>query len=182
MSNALPPLVWLDLEMTGLDFANDSILEIALLLTDQQLNVIDEGLNLVIHTTDARLDAMDEWNTKTHTASGLIERARLSDVDEDEAQRRAIAYLQKAKVPKNHGILCGNSICTDRRFLHARMPLLDEYLHYRMIDISSIKELAKRWRPDLYEDFPQKQSKHRALDDISETLEELRHYRSRWLV
>lgn len=168
--------------MTGLDFDNDSILEVAVLVTNHDLTPVDDGLEMVIHKPDEALENMDEWNTKTHTESGLVERSRASTLDEAQAEQQVLAYLQAAEVPKQRGLLCGNSICTDRRFLYSRMSELDQYLHYRMIDISSIKELAKRWRTDLYDAAPEKTSRHRALDDIRETLEELRYYRANWLV
>ncbi len=168
-------LVWIDLEMTGLSPANDRIIEIATIVTDIHLKVVGEGPEIVIHQSDERLEAMDEWNTKTHGESGLIEKVRASTIDEQEAERRTLVFLRRYAT-KNRSPLCGNAICQDRRFLDRYMPELSGYLHYRHLDVSTIKELAKRWRPDLVQD-QHKKSRHRAKDDILDSIEELRRYR-----
>ena len=168
-------LVWIDLEMTGLSPANDRIIEIATIVTDIHLKVVGEGPEIVIHQSDERLEAMDEWNTKTHGESGLIEKVRASTIDEQEAERRTLVFLRRYAT-KNRSPLCGNAICQDRRFLDRYMPELSGYLHYRHLDVSTIKELAKRWRPDLVQD-QHKKSRHRAKDDILDSIEELRRFR-----
>ena len=172
-------LIWIDLEMTGLSPLDDRIIEIATVITDPHLNVIEEGPVLAIHQPLTRLAAMDEWNTRTHTDSGLVVRVRESSVDEAEAERVTLKFIAK-HVPGNHSPLCGNSICQDRRFLAAYMPKLESYLHYRNLDVSSIKELVKRWRPELVDGFKKKNS-HRALDDIRESIAELKYYRATFL-
>ncbi len=168
-------LVWIDLEMTGLSPQNDRIIEIATIVTDIHLNIVAEGPEIVIHQSDERLAAMDEWNTKTHGDSGLIEKVRESTVDEAEAERRTLSFVRRYAT-KNRSPLCGNAICQDRRFLDRYMPELSGFLHYRHLDVSTIKELAKRWRPDLVNSH-MKKSTHRAKDDILESIEELRRYR-----
>lgn len=168
-------LVWIDLEMTGLSPENDRIIEIATIVTDIHLDIVAEGPEIVIHQSDERLAAMDEWNTKTHGESGLTEKVRESTVDEAEAEQRTLSFV-KRYATKNRSPLCGNAICQDRRFLDRYMPELSGYLHYRHLDVSTIKELAKRWRPDLA-DIQMKRSTHRAKDDILESIEELRRYR-----
>ena len=168
-------LVWMDLEMTGLDPENDRIIEMATIITDAQLNIIAEGPVLAIHQPDALLAKMDDWCTKTHTESGLVARVKASQVTEAQAQAQTIAFLEQHVKP---GVapLCGNSIWQDRRFLGRYMPELEAYCHYRIVDVSTFKELAKRWSPRIYDGF-QKTSKHLALDDIRESIEELRYYR-----
>ena len=168
-------LVWMDLEMTGLDPAKDRIIEIATIVTDAELKVIAEGPVLAIHQPDALLAQMDEWCTKTHTESGLVARVKASTVTEVEAQAQTIAFLAQ-HVKKGVAPLCGNSIWQDRRFLGRYMPELEAYCHYRIVDVSTFKELAKRWAPKVYSGF-QKTAKHLALDDIRESIEELRYYR-----
>lgn len=168
-------LVWIDLEMTGLSPENDRIIEIATIVTDIHLRIVGEGPEIVIHQSDERLNAMDEWNQKTHGESGLIEKVKESTIDEQEAERRTLAFVRRYAT-KNRSPLCGNAICQDRRFLDRYMPELSNYLHYRHLDVSTIKELAKRWRPELI-DNQHKKSKHRAKDDILESIEELRRYR-----
>ncbi len=170
-------LIWIDLEMTGLDTFTDRIIEIATVVTDKHLNVLAEGPMLAIHQDDAVLAAMDEWNTRQHGASGLTQRVRESHMDEAEAERRTIAFLQQW-VPPNSSPMCGNSICQDRRFLARCMPGLERYFHYRNLDVSTLKELAKRWAPDVADSFT-KESSHLALDDIRDSIDELRHYRER---
>lgn len=172
-------LVWMDLEMTGLSPPDDRILEIATVVTDPQLNLIEEGPVLAVSQPLARLAQMDEWNTRTHTDSGLVARVKASDIGEGEAERITLAFIAK-HVPGNHSPLCGNSICQDRRFLALYMPKLEAYLHYRNLDVSSIKELVVRWRPELLNDF-KKNNTHRALDDIRESIAELKYYRETFI-
>ena len=168
-------LIWIDLEMTGLDPDTDRIIEIATVVTDKQLEVLAEGPVMAIHQSDRVLDAMDEWNTRQHGSSGLVERVRASDVKEAEAESRTIdflsAYLEPGQSP-----MCGNSICQDRRFLVRWMPGLERFFHYRNLDVSTVKELARRWHPDVASGFT-KESTHLALQDIRDSIEELRHYR-----
>ena len=172
-------LVWMDLEMTGLSPQNDRIIEIATVVTDPQLNVIEEGPVIAVRQPLTRLARMDEWNTRTHTESGLVARVRESRIDEAEAQRVTLDFISR-HVPGNHSPLCGNSICQDRRFLALYMPKLEAYLHYRNLDVSSIKELVVRWRPELLNGF-KKNNTHRALDDIRESIAELKFYRDTFI-
>ena len=173
-------LVWIDLEMTGLSPQNDRIIEIATIVTDIHLSIVAEGPELVIHQSDERLDGMDDWNTKTHGESGLIDQVRASEIDEEEAERRTLSFLRRY-VTKQRSPLCGNAICQDRRFLDRYMPQVSAYLHYRHLDVSTIKELARRWRPDLTSN-QNKNSRHRAMDDIRESIEELRMYRDNFFL
>ncbi len=175
MTASETPLVWMDLEMTGLDPDANVIIEIATLLTDGNLQPLAEGPELAIHQPEAELAKMDEWNTSHHNASGLVERVRASSVDTREAERQTLKFVQ-SRVARGEGVLCGNSIHQDRRFLVRHMPELDAYLHYRMIDVSTVKELAKRWHPAVAEGF-HKQGAHLAMADIRESVAELRHYR-----
>lgn len=168
-------LVWVDLEMTGLDPENDRILEIATVVTDSSLNVLAEGPSLAIYQSEERLAAMDEWNTSHHAATGLAERVRREGVSEQEAERQTLEFI-KQYVGERESPLCGNSIGQDRRFLSLYMPGLVAWLHYRSIDVSTIKELALRWRPEVYKAYTKK-GNHRALDDVRESIGELRHYR-----
>ena len=168
-------LVWIDLEMTGLRPDTDAIIEIATVVTDSDLNIVGEGPVLAIHQPESILQGMDDWNRRTHGHSGLIERIRATTMDAAEAERRTLAFLEPL-VPKNRSPLCGNSICQDRRFLARLMPTLESYVHYRNLDVSSVKELVRRWRPELCTGFV-KQNTHRALDDILESIAELRYYR-----
>ena len=167
-------LIWVDMEMTGLQPDSDRIIEIAMLATDPQLNVLATGPVLVVHQPDEVLDAMDAWNKSTHAKTGLIERVRASDLAEAEAERQALEFVA-AHVPPGASPMCGNSICQDRRFLARWMPRLEAHFHYRNVDVSTLKELVRRWKPDL-KSFS-KEGKHEALADILESLEELRFYR-----
>jgi len=170
-------LVWIDCEMTGLDLRSDRLIEIAALVTDADLNVLGEGVDVVIHTDDAALDGMVEVVARMHSKSGLTEEVRASTIDLETAQDLVLDYIRAhVKAPKT-APLAGNSIATDRGFLARDMPVLDEYLHYRMIDVSSIKELCRRWYPRVYYGQPEKGLAHRALADIHESIRELRYYR-----
>ena len=167
-------LIWIDMEMTGLQPDSDRIIEIATLVTDPQLNVIATGPVLVVHQPDEVLDAMDSWNKSTHAKTGLIERVRASALAEPEAEREALQFVA-AHVPANSSPMCGNSICQDRRFLARWMPRLESHFHYRNLDVSTLKELVRRWKPEL-KAFS-KEGKHEALADILESIEELKFYR-----
>ena len=168
-------LIWIDLEMTGLDTNNDLIIEIATIVTDAQLNVLAEGPVMAIHQSDEILNGMDEWNTNQHGKSGLTKRVRESTVNEAAAEAKTIEFL-KQWVPERASPMCGNSICQDRRFLHRCMPQLEAYFHYRNLDVSSLKELAQRWAPDVAKGF-KKGDAHLAMEDIRESIAELRYYR-----
>ncbi|UXI01087.1 oligoribonuclease [Photobacterium sp. TY1-4] len=168
-------LIWIDLEMTGLDPEAHKIIEIATIVTDAQLNILAEGPVLAIHQPESELVKMDEWCTSTHTKSGLVARVRESKVDEAEAVRQTIAFLEQW-VPAGASPICGNSIGQDRRFLYKHMPELEQYFHYRYLDVSTLKELTRRWQPDLLTGF-HKQGSHLALDDIRDSINELRYYR-----
>ena len=172
-------LIWIDLEMTGLDPLTDVILEIATIVTDAELNVLAEGPELAIQRPKAVLDAMDEWNQTHHGRSGLIDRVLSSPFSAEDAEQQTIAFL-KSWVPEGASPICGNSICQDRRFLASGMPLLEKYFHYRNLDVSTLKELAARWAPEVAQGV-QKTGRHRALDDIRESIEELRYYRQHFL-
>ncbi len=172
-------LVWIDLEMTGLSPFTDRIIEIAVVVTDANLSVRAEGPVLAIHQSDALLDGMDNWNKGTHGKSGLIDRVRASSVDEAAAQAQVIAWL-KAYIGKGKSPMCGNSICQDRRFLAKDMPLLEDFFHYRNLDVSTLKELARRWKPAVLAGFKKAQA-HTALADIHESIDELMHYRQHFL-
>ena len=172
-------LVWIDLEMTGLSPENDRIIEIAVVVTDAQLGNRVEGPVFAVHQSDAALDAMDAWNKGTHGKSGLINRVKASTIDEASASAQVIEFL-KLYVPKNTSPMCGNSICQDRRFLARTMPKLEDYFHYRNLDVSTLKELAKRWKPDIMAGFHKAQA-HTALADIEESIDELAYYRQHFL-
>ncbi len=168
-------LIWIDLEMTGLDTLNDTIIEIATIVTDSELNILAEGPVFAIHTPDIVLNSMDDWNTRQHGQSGLIDRIRRSNVTMAQAEAETIAFLSKY-VEAGRSPMCGNSICQDRRFLARQMPTLERFFHYRNLDVSTVKELAYRWRPDILSSFEKKGS-HLALDDIRDSIRELRHYK-----
>ncbi|PMR73838.1 oligoribonuclease [Billgrantia endophytica] len=172
-------LVWIDLEMTGLDPERERIIEVATLLTDNDLNLIAEGPVLAVHQPDGLLAAMDDWNQKTHGESGLVERVKQSRIDTAEAERRTLDFL-KAHVTPGSSPMCGNSVHQDRRFLEREMPGLLAFFHYRNLDVSTLKELAKRWNPGALAGFS-KRNTHQALDDIRESLAELAHYRNTFL-
>lgn len=168
-------LIWIDLEMTGLDTEQDVIIEIATIVTDKDLNVLGEGPIMAIHRPDALLDGMDEWNTRQHGQSGLTERVRNSATSMAEAEQNTIEFLEQF-VDAGVSPMCGNSICQDRRFLSRQMPKLEAFFHYRNLDVSSVKEIAKRWRPELLKGF-KKQGSHLAMDDIKDSIAELSYYR-----
>ena len=174
-------LIWIDLEMTGLAPQTDRIIEIATIITDSQLNILAEGPVLAIHQDDATLAAMDDWNQKQHGASGLTARVRASTVTEREAEARTLEFLS-LYVPKGQSPMCGNSICQDRRFLARWIPELEAYFHYRNLDVSTVKELARRWYPEKMLRGFSKTSTHLALQDIRDSIEELRFYRERLFV
>ena len=173
-------LIWIDLEMTGLDTMSDRIIEVATIITNKELEEIAVGPVIAIHQQNTLLEAMDEWNTTQHTQSGLIERVKSSSASEQDAEAATINFLQQF-VPENASPMCGNSICQDRRFLARLMPKLEAYFHYRNLDVSSLKELAQRWYPDVAKGFS-KDSKHLALDDIRDSIEELKYYRQHLLL
>ncbi|MFQ0992331.1 oligoribonuclease [Gilliamella apicola] len=168
-------LIWIDLEMTGLNPVTDRIIEIATIVTDSNLNILAEGPVIAIHQSDELLALMDDWNKNTHGKSGLIERVRQSTVNEQQAEQQTIEFL-KQWVPANSSPICGNTIGQDRRFLFNYMPNLESYFHYRYLDVSTIKELAKRWKPEILKGIT-KQSTHQALDDIRDSIAELIYYR-----
>ena len=168
-------LIWIDLEMTGLDTDQDRIIEIATIVTDENLNILAEGPVLAIHQPDIVLNAMDEWNTRQHGQSGLVQRVRRSTLTAQDAEQQTLAFFffffDAKKSP-----MCGNSICQDRRFMHRLMPDLEQFFHYRNLDVSSVKELARRWRPELMDGL-KKDASHLAMDDIRDSIRELKYYR-----
>jgi oligoribonuclease len=172
-------LIWLDMEMSGLSPETDCILEVALVVTDAQLNTVAEAPVLVVHQSDAVLDGMDNWNKGTHGKSGLIDKVKASLLGDAEVEARMIDFLQQY-VGAGKSPMCGNSICQDRRFLARHMPKLEAYFHYRNLDVSTIKELARRWRPELYDGF-KKENRHEALSDIYESINELKYYREHFM-
>ncbi len=172
-------LIWIDLEMTGLDPDRDVIIEMATIVTDSDLNTLAEGPVIAIHQPEEILAGMDEWNTRQHGQSGLTQRVRESTVSMAEAEAQTLAFLEQW-VPKRSSPICGNSICQDRRFLYRHMPRLEGYFHYRNLDVSALKELAARWAPQVRESF-KKGNTHLALDDIRESIAELRHYRDHFI-
>ena len=172
-------LIWLDMEMTGLKPETDVIIEIAIVVTDAQLNIVAEAPVLVVHQPDAVLDAMDSWNKSTHRKSGLIDKVKASTLSEVFVERQMIEFLRE-HVPASTSPMCGNSICQDRRFMARWMPHLEAYFHYRNLDVSTLKELAKRWKPTIMSGLT-KHGKHEALADIHESIDELKYYRLHFL-
>lgn len=173
------PLIWLDMEMTGLDPDNDRVIEIAVIVTDANLDVIAEAPVYAIHQSDATLAGMDSWNTGTHGRSGLTERVRASTLTEADVESALLEFL-KQHVQRGKSPMCGNSICQDRRFMARAMPQLEAFFHYRNLDVTTLKELCKRWKPDVAASF-RKHQKHEALADIHESIDELKHYREHFL-
>ncbi len=172
-------LIWLDMEMTGLNPDTDRIIEVAMIITDSQLNVVAESPVIAVHQPDSVLDAMDDWNKNTHGKSGLIARVKASTVGEAEAEAQLLVFLEQY-VPARKSPMCGNTICQDRRFMARWMPKLEEHFHYRNLDVSTLKELCRRWRPEIAKGVVKK-GKHEALADILESIEELRYYREHFL-
>lgn len=172
-------LIWLDMEMSGLDPESDRILEVALVVTDAQLNTVAEAPVLVVHQSNAVLDGMDNWNKGTHGKSGLIDKVKASMLGDAEVEARLIDFLQQ-HVGAGKSPMCGNSICQDRRFMAKSMPKLEAYFHYRNLDVSTIKELARRWKPEVYDGF-KKENRHEALADIYESINELKYYREHFI-
>lgn len=172
-------LVWLDMEMTGLDPEKERIIEVAVVVTEPDLTIVAEGPVLVIHQPDALLDAMDSWNRSTHGKSGLTDKVKASTLTEAQAEDQLIAFLAQ-HVPAGKSPLCGNTVSQDRRFMFNYMPKLEQFFHYRTVDVSTIKELARRWRPELLKGF-EKRSKHEALADIYESIDELKYYRETFI-
>lgn len=172
-------LVWLDLEMTGLDPEKERIIEAAIVVTEPDLTFVAEGPVVVIHQSDELLNAMDKWNTSTHGKSGLTDKVRASTTTEEQAEEQLLAFLTQY-VPAGKSPLCGNTVGQDRRFLVKYMPKLEAFFHYRNLDVSTLKELALRWKPEVYRSFV-KQSRHEALADIYESIEELKHYREHFI-
>ena len=172
-------LIWIDLEMTGLVPEKDNIIEIATVVTDADLNVLAEGPSLAIHQDNKYLESMDEWNTRQHTKSGLVQRVKESKISVNEAEKQTLDFLMQYVNP-GASPMCGNSICQDRRFLYNYMPKLEKFFHYRHIDVSTLKELAVRWKPDVVSNSF-KQSKHLALSDIYDSINELKHYREHFI-
>jgi oligoribonuclease len=179
MSQDKQNLIWIDLEMTGLEPATDSIIEIATIVTDKELNVLAEGPVLAVSQSKQAMDAMDDWNQHHHGQSGLIERVLSSPLNEQDVEQQTIEFLEQW-VPKGASPMCGNSICQDRRFMANTMPLLESYFHYRNLDVSTLKELASRWAPEIMKGF-KKKAAHQALDDVIESIEELKYYRQTFL-
>lgn len=168
-------LVWVDMEMSGLNPDSDRVLEVAVVVTDASLDIIDEGPVLVVHQNARVIDGMDRWNSATHARSGLIDKVRASALDEEHASDKLTEFL-RSLVPRGKSPMCGNSICQDRRFMHRMMPRLERYFHYRSIDVSTVKELARRWAPEVSRGFS-KDSAHTALSDVRDSIDELRYYR-----
>ena len=172
-------LIWIDMEMSGLSPDSDRILEMAFVVTDSQLNTLAESPVLVVHQSDPVLEAMDDWNKSTHGRSGLIEKVKVATLGEAEAEERMLAFLAQY-VPQKASPMCGNSVCQDRRFLARNMPRLEDFFHYRNLDVSTLKELVKRWKPELAKGLA-KHGKHEALADIYESIDELKYYREHFI-
>ena len=172
-------LIWVDMEMTGLAPTSDRIIEVAVIITDGDLNLVVESPALVVHQDDATLNAMDAWNQATHARTGLIDKVRASTIDEAAAERTMLEFLREY-VPAKTSPMCGNSICQDRRFLARWMPQLEDYFHYRNLDVSTLKELVRRWKPELMKGIP-KEGKHEALADVYESIAELKYYREQFV-
>jgi len=179
MTSVAQRLVWLDMEMTGLDPNKERIIEVAVVVTEANLDVVAEGPVLVIHQSAELLDAMDDWNKSTHGRSGLIEKVKKSTLTESEAEEQLLQFLSQ-HLKENTSPLCGNTISQDRRFMYRYMPRLEAFFHYRNLDVSTLKELAKRWKPDVVSSF-KKEGKHEALADIYESIAELKHYREHFI-
>ncbi|OTA20809.1 oligoribonuclease [Xenorhabdus beddingii] len=179
MSKSENNLIWIDLEMTGLDPERDRIIEIATIVTDSELNILAEGPVIAVHQSDEQLALMDDWNVRTHTGSGLVERVKKSQFDDTEAEKATIAFLEQW-VPAGKSPICGNSVGQDRRFLFRYMPELEKYFHYRYLDVSTLKELARRWNPEMLSGLSKKNT-HQALDDIRESIAELVYYREHFI-
>ena len=173
-------LVWMDLEMTGLDPEKDRIIEMATIITDGDLRIVAEGPVIVVHQKQELLDGMDEWNTRTHNKTGLVQKVKVSRVTERQAEIETLDFIQRHTL-KNRAPLCGNSICQDRRFLYKYMPELSEWLHYRNVDVTSFKEMVRHWSPSILSGHENRAS-HQALDDIKESIEELRYYRDNFVI
>ena len=168
-------LIWIDMEMTGLQPEVNRVIEVAAIITDKELNILHEGPVVAVHQSDEVLDGMDDWNTETHTRSGLVKRVRESTIDETECERIFIETFRRF-VPEGKSPMCGNTIGQDRRFMARWLPNLERYFHYRYVDVSTLKELARRWAPEHVKSFP-KSTRHQALSDIQESIDELKHYR-----
>ncbi|KAI8320271.1 ribonuclease H-like protein [Martensiomyces pterosporus] len=182
MSTDSAPLVWIDCEMTGLDYDSDTIIEIACVITDGDLNVLEQGEDIVIHQPQEVMDAMNDWCKDHHGGSGLTEKVLGSKVTMAEAEHSVLGLVKRHCSKPRTAILAGNSVHADRAFLVRHMPRLTEHLHYRIVDVSSIKELARRWNPQAYKSAPRKKEAHRALDDILESIDELRYYKEHMFV
>ena len=179
MGDKASNLIWIDLEMTGLEPQRDVIIEIATIVTDSDLNTVAEGPVIAVHQSDELLAGMDEWNTSHHGSSGLVRRVRESDSDAEAAEAETLAFLRRHVEP-GASPMCGNSICQDRRFMARLMPELEAFFHYRNLDVSSVKELAKRWNTEVYDGFV-KDSRHLAMEDVRDSIAEMRHYRDHFL-
>lgn len=179
MAQEAKNLIWLDMEMTGLNPDSDRIIEVAMVITDSQLETVAESPVLVVHQDTSILDAMDDWNKSTHARTGLIEKVKASALDEAQVEEQMLAFLEQ-HVPSEASPMCGNSICQDRRFLARWMPKLEQHFHYRNLDVSTLKELAKRWKPEIMSGIV-KRGKHEALADIYESIEEMKYYRANFI-
>ncbi len=179
MAQDVNNLIWLDMEMTGLNPDTDHIIEVAMVISDSQLETVAESPVLVVHQATSILEGMDDWNKSTHARTGLIEKVKASALNDAKVEEQMLAFLEQ-HVPANTSPMCGNSICQDRRFMARWMPKLEEYFHYRNLDVSTLKELAKRWKPEILSGIA-KQGKHEALADIYESIEEMKYYRENFI-